>query len=327
MDFFGPSPKFTSYVDLARSSRQGSWWLFFGTVTTIASYLLFTIAIFFLINVAIGFAEAMSTAQDQFESNASQDSFNAFMQTPVGALTMIASLSGLGIGVALSLRFIHKRNFKSVLGSNRAIEWSDFRKAFLAFVGVYVVSVLALAPFDPDFRLTEAPLAMWIGYAMAAVGLIFLQTASEELFFRGYLVQGLAARFANPAVWVLLPVLLFAAGHYGLEVGIPLTIAYLLFIGFMGLSFTWLVIRTGNLGASIGAHFGNNIVALLLFSNTRDYKSLSLMAGQNIEDVGDDPWKIALVFVPTVLAFLTSLALLCWRRSPLVLDAFREQPA
>lgn len=327
MVFFGPSSKFMSYVDMARTGRQGNLRLLFGTVATIAAYVIFTFAVFFLINFVISFLEAFSGGSKALEGNNSEDAFNAFLQTPLGALTMIASLSGLGMGVALSLRFIHKRNFKSVLGSQGKIDWSDFRKAFLAFVGVYVVSVLALAPFDSGFRLTEASLLVWVGYAIPAIGLIFLQTASEELFFRGYLVQGLAAKFANPAVWVLLPTLLFAAGHYGLEVGISVTIAYLLTIALMGLSFTWLLIRTGNLGASIGAHFGNNIVALLLFSNTRDYNSLSLTVGQNIEDMADDSWKIALVFVPTVLAFLASLALLSWRRSPLVLDAFIEHPA
>ncbi len=41
-----------------------------------------------------------------------------------------------------------------------------------------------------------------------------IQTGAEELVFRGYLQQQLAARFASPLIWMVLPALIFGAVHY-----------------------------------------------------------------------------------------------------------------
>ena len=57
---------------------------------------------------------------------------------------------------------------------------------------------------------------------------IFLQASSEELVFRGYLPQQLAARFGNPAVWGFLPSILFGALHAGNMPGDPSFTPYLI---------------------------------------------------------------------------------------------------
>ena len=114
----------------------------------------------------------------------------------------------------------------------------------------------------------------WLPLALPA---ILVQTAAEELAFRGYLMQGLAARFRSPLVWWLLPALLFGAAALepgrvrrrtpGSSCSPPPSI---------GLVLADVTARTGNLSAAIGLHFANNVIALLVVALPSPLAGLSL---------------------------------------------------
>jgi membrane protease YdiL (CAAX protease family) len=52
---------------------------------------------------------------------------------------------------------------------------------------------------------------------LALVG-VLIQTGAEEVLFRGYMQQQLAARFSSPILWMVLPSAIFAALHYQPEI-------------------------------------------------------------------------------------------------------------
>ena len=58
------------------------------------------------------------------------------------------------------------------------------------------------------------PFWTWFGLLPLSIAAVLVQTGSEEILFRGYIQQALAARFRHPAVWLLGPSALFALGHY-----------------------------------------------------------------------------------------------------------------
>jgi hypothetical protein len=85
------------------------------------------------------------------------------------------------------------------------------------------------------------------------------------LFFRGYLVQQLAARFRSPLVWALVPAILFGLGHYANGASDQVYSAYYVFLAMLiGLVSTACLWRTGSLAASAGIHFANNVAAFLI---------------------------------------------------------------
>lgn len=114
--------------------------------------------------------------------------------------------------------------------------------------------------------------------------LIFIQTASEEILFRGYLQQQLAARFAARWVWMGLPALVFAGLHYSQSAGamLPFVLGSALIFALIASD---LVEQTGTLGAAMGIHFGNNLFGLLAVATSDSMTGLSLYVVQAPSEV------------------------------------------
>jgi len=85
--------------------------------------------------------------------------------------------------------------------------------------------------------------------------LAFITPLSEEIFFRGFIFGGLLPR-SGPWRAMAASALVFSAFHLSLGVLIPIFIT--------GFLFAWLYWRTGSLWAAIGAHAGQNSLALLV---------------------------------------------------------------
>jgi len=84
--------------------------------------------------------------------------------------------------------------------------------------------------------------------------LAFITPISEELFFRGFIFRGLIPRL-GPWGAMLVSAAVFSFFHLSVGVLIPILIT--------GFLLAWLYWRTGSLWASIGAHAGQNTLALL----------------------------------------------------------------
>ena len=83
--------------------------------------------------------------------------------------------------------------------------------------------------------------------------LAFITPISEEVFFRGFIFGGLLPR-VGPWWAIVASALVFSAFHFSAGVLIPIFIT--------GFLFAWLYWRTGSLWAAIGAHAGQNSLAL-----------------------------------------------------------------
>lgn len=87
--------------------------------------------------------------------------------------------------------------------------------------------------------------------------LAFITPISEEIFFRGFIFGGLLPRL-GPWRAMAASALVFSAFHLNFAVLIPIFIT--------GFLFAWLYWRTGSLWAAIGAHAGQNALALAVQS-------------------------------------------------------------
>ncbi|MCY4336219.1 MAG: CPBP family intramembrane metalloprotease, partial [Litoreibacter sp.] len=134
-----------------------------------------------------------------------------------------------------------------------------------------------------------------------ALILLLVQTGSEELLFRGYLMQALAARFRSGWIWFVIPSLLFGAAHFNPEIDPRLNYAFLFAVTLFGFLAADLTRVTGNLGAAMGFHFANNFFALFLVSIEGEMSGLSLYhAAFTMEDV-DTILPLVAIDVVTVL--------------------------
>lgn len=185
-------------------------------------------------------------------------------------LTYLGGFAGLILGLGLAARLIRKQSLASLIGPG-GIRPGPY------LVGIAVVAALALpTAFALDAPARRMGLADWAAALPLAVPAIAIQTGAEEMLFRGYLTQGLAARFKSRAVWWLLPAALFGLMHWN-----PPTFgenAWLVVVSaaLTGMILADVTIRSGNLSLAMGLHFANNAIAILLVAPPSPLSGLTL---------------------------------------------------
>lgn len=192
--------------------------------------------------------------------------------TPTSALLVIATLWGLAIGAMVTTPLLHGRSAWTLFGP-----WRPMQRQFLLamLVAALLMAVSALIPYGFE-AIPNIDLALWLSFLPLSMVIILGQSGAEELFFRGYLQQQLAARFASPLVWMVLPSILFGMAHFDPSNG-PL-VAWLIVAatGLFGLLAADLTAHTGTIGAAWGFHFANNIAAILVLGMDGALSGLAL---------------------------------------------------
>lgn len=209
---------------------------------------------------------------------------------PTGMALLLGGFVLPIIAVALALPILHARSLGSLLGPRGRFLWK-MRRVTLALVALLVV-LLILPPYDMGAPVERnMPFGQWLSYLPLALGLVLIQTSAEEILFRGYLQQGLAARFQSPLIWMGLPSVLFGLGHYmPTEAGDN---AWLIVAGatFYGLVMADLTARSGSLGPAIAVHFVNNVFALLILATPTSLSGFALLLQPiTMEDAALRPW-------------------------------------
>ena len=233
-----------------------------------------------------------------------------------GIALMLLSIVWLVPATAFALRLVHRRRFVGVLGIGGGVSWRQFWRAFILMAIVLVALTLAGLLYDPRIDRGPASLTMWAAFAPFFMVLIMLQTAAEEVFFRGYLIQTLALRFRGPWIWCGFPALVFTLLHWNGDVSTAMNLAGLASVAAFAVAATVLLVRTGNLGAAMGFHFANNTVALLFFSSSTAFNPIALFVLPPIESPEWSAFDAALFAVVQIAAIVLVAILLIHERSP-----------
>lgn len=190
-------------------------------------------------------------------------------------LILLFGFGGGWLGLWLVLRLLHRRSLRSVMGHPPRV-LADFVLGAVVLFAVGGGLSLLMLPFLPPFEMGVPP-AAWLMLLPLALVAVAVQTGAEEVVFRGYLQQQLAARFASPLVWMLGPSVLFGLAHYAPESYAAATLLVLAATGLFGLIAADLTARTGSVGLAWGLHFANNVLAILVVSVAPGLDGLALL--------------------------------------------------
>jgi membrane protease YdiL (CAAX protease family) len=190
-------------------------------------------------------------------------------------VVLLLTFGFITLGVLVALRVAHARGITDVFGP-----WVVFRSQFWSVLSILVllnVVVLVLPPWDIGGPLVlNNPPGRWMLALPFALTAIMVQVSAEEILFRGYLQQQLAARFRAPVIWIGLPALLFGVGHYmPAEAGDNANLIVVWAVVF-GILMADLTARAGTLGPAIAVHFVNNFIAIAIISMPGSLSGLSL---------------------------------------------------
>ncbi|WP_298294911.1 type II CAAX endopeptidase family protein [uncultured Litoreibacter sp.] len=230
--------------------------------------------------------------------------------TPAAMFILLGTFLFMGLG-AVAAAAVHRRGLASLIGPFRPACRNFTRSVGLCLL-IFLISGAAVSLIFPDAPLPNMPLTTWLSYLPLALPLLLIQTGAEELVFRGYLMQQLAARFKSPIVWMGIPTVLFGLAHTDPTIDPKLTVLIICATGLFGLAAADLTRVTGNLGAAIGFHFTNNFFALFLVSIAGEMSGLSLyLAPFTMDDVDT---LMPLMAVDMVVVVITWMLLRRWLR-------------
>lgn len=290
---------FQRWIDAARPRTQ-LWRTALGAVLVVLIWLAWTVVVG-LVAVRSGLISpgAIATVMGQLETPLSY----IYVVTATGVL--FVTFWGLWFGVWAAVRLLGKRSFVSVISHDRRVRLGQFAVGMALAAGYLAAGVALSSLSGMTPQRSSLQLEAWLVSLAPLAILIFLQSAGEELFFRGYLTQQLAARVRHPLVWGLLPSLAFGLAHASNGGGdLQFGIYYVVAATMLGLVMTATVWRTGGLAAAMGFHFVNNIGALLVVSVAGASPPVSLFLLSLPDALGSAPTD--LLMLGLLLAFVLS---------------------
>lgn len=279
------------FIDRARASNQ-FWRILLGAFVIVLIYGLWLAGLILFLNQRYGPLLGNTIRDAMFRG-----------RTPGMALLGLFSFFGLALGPIAAVRLVHRRPAGTLFGPAAQVI-RDFRHAATGVLALNMI-FFALALGDDSLRFGQSPGVFFLHLPLAFACLL-IQTGAEELVFRGYLLQQLAARFRAPQIWMLVPTLLFALGHYAPDLSgsaAPYVTVWAILFGLLAADLT---ARTGSLGAAWGFHFANNAIAMLLINSEGSFSGLSLwVVPAQPMDAGADS------LLPSLLVQCASLCC-CW---------------
>lgn len=306
---FVASPDFARYIALALQGRNSLWRILLGIVLFLIVYTILLVVI-----IVAGFLAAYAAGMAALPADTGLE---AFLTTIPGQATILASFASVWVGVWLAVRLLHRRPLRTIFGADSRISWCRFGKALVAtlLVSAIIEAVLLLVlPLPRQGALTFQAWLWWL----IPLGLLFLlQTSAEEALFRGWLLQSLAARFRSPVAWAVMPSVAFALLHWQADLSPGMLAILLGGVLAFALIAVILVRATGDLGAAMGMHLGNNLFSCLLVSHEARLGSGALLVGQDILGGSWSGLQLAALVGLTGAGSLLLLVLLLHPRSPL----------
>jgi uncharacterized protein len=193
--------------------------------------------------------------------------------TPVGALLLFLSLSGLGIGAVIAARVTHGWSFADLFGPPGSIERFAPR-ALAVSGGLGLVAVLMTVVVSPVEQ--QLPLSLWVTYLPMAFVALLIQTLAEELAFRAYVLKALSHMGVAPTVVIGATSALFALLHFDPEATLSGHIFRFLIFFAIAATAADLTLRSGSIVSAWMIHLTNNIAAALFVAPEGHLSGFSL---------------------------------------------------
>ena len=281
---------------------------------------------FFIISV---FYVLGSFAIGLFCSSASFCTFsNGLGRTPLSLLFVLFSFVPIWIGVWIAMKFIHDVPMKELFGSFGKLDLQLLLKGFLVMLvlGISIETILQFIPVVSGFIYYEPNkvliLSDWVKWFLPVMLFIFVQSAAEELVFRGYLLQTIWSKSASYLYAVICPSLIFGLLHFDPQSYGANAWLYCFNTFVVGCLLCLVTLHTGNIALAFGLHWGGNTVSLVFFGIYGNLDGMALWL--TLLDPKSGTMGIALIVSTTFMILIYSFWALFYFGSFLPTFKFKE---
>jgi uncharacterized protein len=250
----GTEVKDATYVEAARWGKYRGWRYVLGMVIILFAWLVVGSGASVLVAIALGGQADPSV-----------------LRLVEYYLFVMASFLFFLAGVLIAVSLIHRRHPRTLVTVRERIDWHRVGHGFVAwFVPYCLIGGLGQYLFYPDTFSFNSDLLTFALFIPIALIFTAIQITTEELFFRGYIVQGASLIWSNRMSLAIVPAVIFTLPHLGNPEAIAggwLTVFVTYFL-VPGLLWTVVSLIDGTTELAIGVHFANNIGGALLFNIT-----------------------------------------------------------
>jgi len=239
-------------------------------------------------------------------------------------LDWLPSVVIYGLGIWFVQKHLRKRPLMKIITSAPRFRWKRLFAGALVFLFLTIVFLFVEALFSGgssgifstetsrkllsfDYRYHGHSLEFWMGLPIV---LLFspLNSAFQELVFRGFGDQGLTRYIPKKSFAFLVSAVVFALYHYGNPEMYYGPIPYLLLMVIFGFAMSVITSMDGGLEAAIGIHVANNLFYFLIIGgNGSGWVQTWLFS----YELGPVTYKI--VLLDLVFFFLCTYLLSIWR--------------
>jgi len=296
------------FLDNGKEGKN-DWWRYL--FTALSSWILSNVIAMPLFTFIIVFYFIFS---GNFDINAILQSVDNVESNPLFLLLLIFVIFTVSTIIFLiCVKFIHKKDLMTLFNTSKGkdisgksiswikrIRWNRILKGALIWLIFLSVLTLSLYLYNPNsfiinFNLEH--LSMMILLFLLAIP---IQVTFEELFFRGYLNQGISLKIKSPLVVILISSLIFSLGHIfngGENIIFMIQNVSITFI--VGIILCMFTLVDNGIELAIGAHLTNNFFAMIIASTEGSLGSFNTI----IQTVDSDPMTELLFSIASLLIF------------------------
>ena len=307
-----------SYLQQGQIGRSKWWsWLCVFIITVVIWIIAQTVLIGIVIAISANQAPEMFAEFTQALNSTPQDSaemtrvINAMMGiSPITMALFLLTFPAALVGLYFGQKLIHSRPLRSLHTAFKRFHWARALQSFVVMWGILAVATLIAKALGAPVNYIFDPARFW-GFFIVSMLFIPLQSATEEIVFRGYFNQALGNYISNKWIVFFITSLAFMALHLsnpeaadGSEKGLlPVVMSgYFLF----GFACCILVLIDDGLESAIGLHAGNNTFAAIFVN----YEG-SVLPTPAIWETVPDPTKDA---IGTIITLTIAVAILYYLR-------------
>jgi len=242
-----------TYIDLADRGKN-DWWRYFLGVLVI---------LFMWMGVgSIPFIVLMNRVEsDQDDGTFFNPDLMRFegVDPVIGFVVMMLAFIPFLFGVFLVVRYFHKRPFLTLVTPLSKMDWKQyFRGLWIIFAILSFLSIVD-SLFSPETYTLVFQWSEFLPFLLLALVLVPIQASTEELLFRGYVMQGIARLVKTRWVVVGLSSVLFMLPHlFNPEAASSPVLAAAAFIP-VGIFLAIITLKSNSLELAMGAHTGFNL--------------------------------------------------------------------
>jgi hypothetical protein len=249
---------YPSYLDVAQNGKHTPWRYIAGT------------ALILFIWLGIGsIVSAILIAIFALLGNLNIQDLTQLTQDLTGLgmipyyLVLSASFVIFFLGIWFTVVLVHRRPLRSLVTGVSRVNWRRIWLGGVIWVLLAVVASLVEYLIWPDTFSIRFDWRAFLPFFLLAIFLTPIQTTSEELFFRGYLVQGGSLISRNAIFLSVWSGVLFAVPHLANpEVAANLVLVSMTYF-VLGAFLAYISLKDGTLELALGIHAGNNLFAAL----------------------------------------------------------------